>query len=75
MSDSEVSYVEMSDSEVPGCQLSEGVYMERIAGPIYDKFKSNLKALKSGFVRFQPYNQVPLIRPGTRVARKKSPKM
>ena len=38
--------------------MSEGVAIEELSGPIYDKFFSEQKSFKSGFVRFQPYNQV-----------------
>ena len=39
-------------------KMSEGVTVEELSGPIYDKFFSEQKSFKSGFVRFQPYNQV-----------------
>ena len=39
-------------------KMSEGVTIEELSGPIYDKFFSEQKSFKSGFVRFQPYNQV-----------------
>jgi len=40
-------------------QLSEGVYTENLSGQTYEDFLKNQKGYKEGFVRFQPYNQVP----------------
>ena len=40
-------------------EMSEGVFTEKISGRTYEEFLKNQKGYKEGFVRFQPYNQVP----------------
>jgi hypothetical protein len=37
--------------------LSEGVTIEEVSGPVYENFVKNQKSF-SEIVRFQPYNQV-----------------
>ena len=38
--------------------LSEGVTVEELSGPIYEKFSKSFVAFKEGFVKLQPYNQI-----------------
>ena len=39
-------------------ELSEGVTVEELSGPIYEKFSKSFAAFKEGFIKLQPYNQV-----------------
>ena len=38
--------------------LSEGVTVEELSGPIYEKFSKSFVAFNEGFVKLQPYNQI-----------------
>ena len=38
--------------------ISDGVSVEELSGPIYEKFNKSFTAFKEGFIKLQPYNQV-----------------
>ena len=38
--------------------LSDGVSVEELSGPIYEKFSKSFTAFGEGFIKLQPYNQV-----------------
>ncbi len=39
-------------------QLSEGVTVEELSGPIYETFKAANPLYPDGFIKLQPYNQM-----------------
>ena len=38
--------------------ISDGVSVEELSGPIYEKFTKSFTAFEEGFIKLQPYNQV-----------------
>ena len=38
--------------------ISDGVSVEELSGPIYEKFNKSFTAFKEGFIKLQPYNQI-----------------